>query len=182
MTPALTPVPLAQEHLAPLGAFFASLDAGDLTFIKEDVRDPATLARWLADERSWRQVVLAEDGSVAAYVALLPMTGWSAHVAELRLVVAPDRRHSGLGRALVQAALVGAARLDLRKLVVEVVAAQEATAEMFRRLGWHGEALLEDHIRDRDGELRDLLVLAYTVEDRLTSMETAGVADSLSAG
>ena len=55
-----------------------------------------------------------------------------------------------------------AIELDLRKMVVEVVADQEATIAMFRSLGFDPEALLTDHVRDQSGTLRDLMVLAGT--------------------
>ncbi len=174
---------LSQQHLEPLRAFFDQLLPGEITFIKEDVTDPRTTQSWLDDGRGRRRVALAEEGplagSVVGYVAVLPLPGWSSHVGELRLVVHPQHRRSGLGRELTQQALLDAVDLGLRKVVVEVIAAQEGTIEMFRRLGWEGEALLVDHIRDRSGEYRDLLLLAYSVEDHWDSLDVVGVSDSL---
>ena len=50
---------------------------------------------------------------------------------------------------------------------------------MFRSLGFEPEALLIDHVRDRTGELRDLMVLANSVESQFAAMSTAGIVDSL---
>ena len=47
-----------QEHVAGVEAFFASLPPSDLTFVKEDVRDPQVIARGMQIE------VRREDGSV----------------------------------------------------------------------------------------------------------------------
>jgi hypothetical protein len=69
--------------------------------------------------------------------------------------------------------------LGLSKMVVEVVADQEATIGMFRSLGFDPEALLKDHVRDQNGELRDLIVLAHSVEESYASMAAAGIADSV---
>jgi RimJ/RimL family protein N-acetyltransferase len=69
----------------------------------------------------------------------------------------------------------------LSKLVVEVVAEQSAAVALFSGLGFSGEALLEDHIRDRDGELRDLLVLAHHVGRTWAGMSTLGLDDALEA-
>ena len=41
------------------------------------------------------------------------------------------------------------------------------------------EALLTDHVRDRSGEMRDLIVLANSVDDQFAAMATAGVSDQL---
>jgi hypothetical protein len=46
---------------------------------------------------------------------------------------------------------------------------------MFTDLGFRGEALLTDHIRDRAGELQDLLVLAHAAGDEWATMNTLGV-------
>jgi len=50
---------------------------------------------------------------------------------------------------------------------------------MFRALGFDPEALLADHVRDRSGQLRDLMVLAHSVDDQWASMVTAGVVDDI---
>jgi RimJ/RimL family protein N-acetyltransferase len=71
-----------------------------------------------------------------------------------------------------------ALELGVAKLVVEVIADQEALIAMFVVLGFEPEALLIDHVRDRSGELRDLLVLAHSVQDQWASMAAAGIVDS----
>ena len=90
---------------------------------------------------------------------------------------------SGLGvafaRALARHALLQAARLELRKVVVEVVAEQEPAVRLFFDLGFEAEALLHDHIRDRAGDLRDLLVLAHHLEDNWSAMASVGVEDEV---
>jgi hypothetical protein len=54
---------------------------------------------------------------------------------------------------------------------------------MFTALGFEGEALLRDHIRDRSGKPRDLIMLAHFVQDNWASMESVGLGDELgSAG
>jgi ribosomal protein S18 acetylase RimI-like enzyme len=120
-----------------------------------------------------------DGGEVVGYVAVVPLHGWSSHVGEVRVVVDPERRGRGIGRALARRAVTGAIELELRKMVVEVVAEQEATIAMFRSLGFDPEALLTDHVRDQSGTLRDLMILAHTVEAQWSSMIVAGIADEL---
>ena len=69
--------------------------------------------------------------------------------------------------------------MELRKLVVEVIADQASLIAMFRSLGFEPEALLTDHVRDRSGEMRDLIVLANSVDEQFAAMATAGVSDQL---
>jgi ribosomal protein S18 acetylase RimI-like enzyme len=112
-------------------------------------------------------------------VAVVPLPGWSDHVGEIRLVVAADRRGSGLGRVLARHALVQAVEAGLSKVVIEVVADQTPVAALFTGLGFTGEAVLRDQIRDREGRLHDLLVLAHHVGETWAAMDTVGVADDL---
>ena len=175
----MTIVPLAVEHVDELQRFVAELPEGDLTFIKEDVA-PEAVARWVHD-RGRRWVALDDDEHVLGIVAVLRLSAWSDHVGEIRLVVHPDHRGAGIGRALARRALVEAVSMGLAKVVVEVVAQQESAAAMFTALGFEGEALLRDHIRDRAGQPRDLIVLAHFVRDNWASMESVGLADELSS-
>ena len=73
---------------------------------------------------------------------------------------------------------VEALRLGLSKMVVEVVADQESTIALFRSHGFDPEALLVDHVRDQSGELRDLMILAHSVEEALASLSATGIADA----
>ena len=50
---------------------------------------------------------------------------------------------------------------------------------MFSGLGFTGEALLRDHIRDRHGDLRDLVVLAHHIDEGWSSLDAVGLADAL---
>ena len=174
-------VNLVPGHCDALLRFFEALPEGDRTFIKEEVTDPSTVRSWAAGEDGVRRWLSMDGGDVCGYVALYRLPGWSDHVGEIRLVVAPGRRGGGLGRELARHAVVQGLGSGLAKLVVEVVAEQGAALALFTELGFTGEALLVDHIRDRNGELRDLMVLAHHVRDTWAGMYTVGVADELSS-
>jgi L-amino acid N-acyltransferase YncA len=157
--------------------FVARVPEGDRTFFKEDVEAPGVLDAWTRPGTA--RAVAVEDGEVIGYVAVVPLHGWSSHVGEVRVIVDPDRRGGGIGRALARRAVLDAVELELRKMVVEVVADQEPTIAMFRSLGFDPEALLTDQVRDRSGALRDLMILAHSVEAQWSSMVVAGIADEL---
>ena len=109
----------------------------------------------------------------------MPLHGWSSHVGEVRLVVDPEQRGRGIGRELARHAVLEAVELGLAKLMVEVIADQAALIGMFRALGFEPEALLADHVRDRSGEVRDLMVLATTSSRSSAAMATAGITDQI---
>ena len=153
--------------------FFARVPEGDRTFFREDVLTPGVVERWVADPEQHRLVAIVDD-DVVGHVAIIQGVAWSRHVGELRLVIDPDHRRQGLGRLLAQRAVVEAVELGMTKLVVEVVAEQEATVAMFTGLGFEAEGLLRDQVRSQSGQVHDLLVLSHFVEELWATMATTG--------
>lgn len=158
---------ITADHAELVAGFLDSMPEGDRTFFKERV-DAGTVRRWASEDRP-RWLLLGPSGAMA-YLAVLPGVGWSAHVGELRMIVAPEHRRRGIGTMLVRQALLAALDMGLHKLTVDVVADKAGDVQMFAALGFEAEGLLKDHMRDRDGRLRDLLVM---------SMEVGGVHDDL---
>ncbi len=169
---------LEAQHVPALRAFFERVPASDHSSFAEDVFAPGMVESWLQDTRGRRSVALDGD-RVVGYVAVLPLVGWSSHVGSLRVVVDPAERGKGLGRQLARHGLVTGLGLGLSKLVVEVVADAEPAIGMFQDIGFEPEALLRDHVRDKAGELRDLVVLAHLVEGTWAGMAAAGLGDEL---
>ena len=169
--------PVQPDDQAALIAFFHRMPEADRTFFKEDVDDPDVVTNWARPGAA--RMIAMEDGEVLGSVAVVPLHGWSSHVGEVRIVVDPARRGRGVGRALARHAVVEATGLGLAKLVVEVIADQEPLIAMFRALGFEPEALLVDHVRDRSGALRDLLVLAHAVDREWAAMTATGIVEAL---
>ena len=170
--------PLSPELAAPLEAFFARVPESDHNSFAEDVLSPGVVQAWLGDTRS-RRACAVEGDRVVGYVAVLPLVGWSSHVGSLRVVVDPEARGKGVGRELARAGLLASLEMGLTKTVVEVVVDAVPAIGMFEALGFEPEALLRDHVRDKAGALRDLVVLAHEVEDTWSAMQTAGFEDAL---
>ena len=168
---------LESEDREILARFLARVPEGDRTFFKEDVDDPDGVDAWLRPGPA--RTIAVEDGRVVGWMSIVQLHGWSSHVGEVRLIVDPDRRGRGIGRALARRAVVEALDLGLEKMVVEVIAAQEPTIAMFRSLGFDPEALLTDHVRDQAGELRDLMILSHSVQEQWSSMIRTGIADEV---
>jgi len=94
--------------------------------------------------------------------------------------VAPDARGEGIGQRLVQTAIAVAVAENQEKLVVDVVSDQDGTIGMLQANGFVPEALLVDHVRDRQGQLRDLMVLSCRARELAGDLELLGIGDSLS--
>jgi L-amino acid N-acyltransferase YncA len=159
-----------------LTRFVSRIPEGDRTFFKEDVLDAEVVSAWV--QRGEARSLAIEGGEVVGTVTVIPLQGWSSHVGEVRVIVDPEHRKRGIGRALARYAVFEALGLGLRKMVVEVIADQEATVGMFRSLGFEPEALLRDHVCDDEGGLHDLMLLAHSVEASLASLEAVGLGDA----
>jgi ribosomal protein S18 acetylase RimI-like enzyme len=171
---------LTRDDRVALERFLDGIPEEDRNFLKEDVTEPELRDRWL-DERCGVRLGLFDDaGALEALAVLWPGVGRSAHVADLRLIVAADRRRRGLGRRMARAALIEGLNSGWRKITIEVPAGHQPTIDMFVDLGFRPEALLRDHLQEPDGRLHDLVALAHIADEGWAEMYTAGLADAAS--
>ena len=110
--------------------------------------------------------VLAYDGTaVVGCVGLfIDPLSWSPHVAELRALVLPDARATGLGRLLIQEAFRIALERDMKKITAQMTVDQKGAVAIFEELGFGGEALLKEHVVDQSGQTHDIVILSCDVE------------------
>jgi GNAT superfamily N-acetyltransferase len=160
-----------------LRAFGLRIPHDDRNFLKDDIADERVVRHWIEDARAIRRVAVDGGGRIHGIAALLPGVARAAHVAELRLVVAADRRGQGLGRALAQHVVLEAFHRDIHKITVEVTAADGPAIELFSSIGFAAEALLRDQLRDADGALHDVLVFAHCADDNWPELLGTGLQD-----
>jgi len=172
--------PTAQGDEAALLYFYRELPQEDRLFLKDDVTTESWAERFIRRiERGEATSLIAElDGKVLAEATLYRAThGWSTHVGEVRVAVARAYRRKGLATALAGLLVKLATDQGADKIIVEVVENQVAALRTFEKLGFHKEAVLRDHVKDRSGIRRDLLILANDVSHIWAAME-ALVADT----
>ena len=168
--------PIRPGDLAAVQDFFMRVPEGERTFFNEDVLDPAVVEGFLRPrEGDQRLILLDEDGVVVGWVAIFGGLGWSSHVARIGLVVDPDCRGRGFGKQLAREGLLRGLQAGYTKLVVEIISEERSAIGMFQAIGFQIEALLIDHVRDRAGTVRDLVVLAHHAEQARSEMETIGL-------
>jgi GNAT superfamily N-acetyltransferase len=171
--------PLAAGDEDALLAFFGDIPEHERFFLKDDVTSPDLIRGWIADaERpdpepgptartAGRAFVLIalNDGRIVGEAALVRRRGKArSHLADVRVVVAQDVRHHGLGTALISELCDVARDTGLSGVLFEAV--EEAQAEAlaaaealgFTRLGRvYGGAI------DPEGRLHDVVLLAMPV-------------------
>lgn len=137
-----------------LAAFAAALPPHDLLFLRRDISQPKVIAAWMqaiAEGRLHSLAVREAGVLVGCSAIVVDALSWSRHVGELRVLVLPAWRGKGLGRVLIQQCFAQALDLGLDKLVAQMTVDQVAAIAVFEELGFRAEALLRDHVKDRDG-------------------------------
>jgi len=160
---------------AAVASFAGALPDHDLLFLSRDLRHPRVIEAWLNAVESGEiesLVAVADDRVVGTTAIVCDPLGWSAHVAELRLLVTPAMRGCGLGRALLDASMALAQATGATKLVARMTPDQRGAITLFEEAGFRGEAMLRDHVRDRTGALHDLAILSLDTA-RAASMRSA---------
>ena len=68
---------------------------------------------------------------------------------------------------MAQEVLAQAADEGLHKVMVQMVVDQHPALHLCARLGFRHEAVLKEHVQDQHGQLRDLVIMAYFIQDFL---------------
>jgi len=157
--------PLAAGDENAVLAFFGDIPEHERFFLKDDVTSPDLIRDWVREtERAF--VLIALDAErIVGEAALVRRRGKArSHLADVRVIVAQDVRHHGLGTALISELCDVARDTGLSGVLFEAV--EEAQAEAlaaaealgFTRLGRvYGGAI------DPEGRLHDVVLLAMPV-------------------
>ena len=162
----ITLTPFEVIHLGAVRAFAQSLPIHDLLFLARDIQRPKVINAWIdsiADGEITSLIALAGDEVVGTTAIVRDPLSWSSHVAELRILISEDMRGKGLGRILLQHCFADAVDSGAEKLMARMTPDQRGAIALFEEMGFRGEAMLRDHVRDRDGKVHDLAILSLDV-------------------
>jgi len=156
--------PLATADREPLARFAQSLPEDDLLFLQRDITQLPEVDRWIADsdEGNLLTIVAWEEGDVVGYATYdRGRVRWTRHVAELRVVVAPQVRDMGIGRLLLELVFEMALAGGVTKVIARMTPEQTGARRLFNRLGFEDEVVLRDHAIGANGQTHDLLMLSF---------------------
>lgn len=161
--------------------FASTLPPHDLLYMRRDITQEKGVNRWLAGIEEGRiHSVIAENsvGEMVGYATIhQDDLEWTQHVADLRVALATTERGSGLGRLLIREAFNVALSLNVRRVTAHMTTDQIASRNLFQELGFQNEALLKDHVCDRDGDHHDLLIMAVNVDTFMATRQAFGVSN-----
>lgn len=173
--------PMTSDDKQAVLDFARKLPEHDLLFLRRDITQDPAMDDWVAELKSGEvATILAFRGDeVMGYATVhRSLLRWTAHVAELRVMVAESARGAGLGRVLTQEAFATALAEGIEKMVAQMTLDQKGAIATFEGLGFRPEALLRDQVKDRDGNKHDMLVLSHEVARFEAQRAAYGVADA----
>ena len=165
-------------------AFARKLPVHDLLFLPRNISEPKVLSAWIKEiERGNGDLVsllaLHEGKVVGCGTIVRDRHSWSPHVGSIRMVVSSDVRGRGVGRALTQETFALALEAGLEKITAQMTVDQTNAIALFESMGFKGEALLRDHVRDTAGQKHDIVVLSHDVAKVQAQMEAFGLHEAV---
>lgn len=153
--------PLLPEDHKRLYDLFDEASEDDTKFLKDKVKNPEVVERWIAnlDYNRVMPLVAYCDDRLVGDVALYRGTKTIRHVGEIRIFLARDFRGVGLGSKMIQETCDLARKIDLAFLKAEVILDHVKVIKAFRRLGFDLRCTLDDYFLRKDGVTHDIALM-----------------------
>jgi RimJ/RimL family protein N-acetyltransferase len=148
--------------------FANTLSPSDLIFLRMDITQPQVVEEWINNIHIGRTttILAEEDGMVIGYANLhkSPLQ-WTRHMGEIRVLVGPKHRGTGIGECLFNELIALAEEAGLERVVAHTPSNQPRVRNMLEALGFEAEALLTDWLMDRNNETHDLIIMSKTLTE-----------------
>lgn len=155
--------PLRKGDEIPLFEMFNELSEDDRWFTDGDVADFRVIEQWLNRMDQGRMTILVAvlEGRIIASATLTKNDeGAKGHIGRITVSVVPSFRIKNLGTWLLFDLMNLAISMGLEILVMELVEDRDvAGIRGAKRLDFFQEALLSDHVKDRQGNYHNLVIM-----------------------
>jgi RimJ/RimL family protein N-acetyltransferase len=165
--------PLVPGDAEGLWEFLRQLPEIDKSHFHEDVESLPVVERWAksVDYATALPIIAMQGDRVVGTVTLYRnRTGWKQRIGIVRILIAQDFRHLGLGTAMIREVRFLGEQAALNYLVAEVIAEQQAAVRALERMGFEKAVVHRKYVNDRNGHLHDLVVLLYTLSGHQQEM------------
>jgi RimJ/RimL family protein N-acetyltransferase len=156
--------PMIPEDANGLWSFLRQLPEIDKAHFHEDVDRREEVEGWaksLDYDTALPILAVKEDRVVGSVTLYRNRTGWKQRVGIVRILIAPDFRHLGLGTAMIREIRHLGEKLALNYLLAEVIEKQQAAVRALERMGFEKAAVYPDFVNDRKGHVYNLVVLLH---------------------
>lgn len=155
-----------------LKAFFSQVPDSEVETLRDDVKHPDTVARWVAnlDYRRVMPLVSWDESqeSVVGVSSLHLMQGVYRHIADVRIFVGKGYRRLGLGSAMIKELIEIGNKLGLYFLRAEILTENQLAVKAFRQLGFEAKCNLEDGFMSlNSSRTRDVMLMMKRLQVNL---------------
>jgi RimJ/RimL family protein N-acetyltransferase len=156
--------PLVPGDAEGLWKFLQQLPEIDKAHFHEDVERLAVVEQWAksVDYAIALPILAVQGGRVVGTATLYRnRTGWKQRIGTVRILIAQDFRHLGLGTAMIREIRHLGEQAALNYLVAEVIEEQQAAVRALERMGFEKAVVYRNFVNDRKGHLHHLVVLLH---------------------
>ena len=162
--------PMTKYDEDGLYRFFVSLADSDRKYLRNETQSRVLIEKWRR-ELNYEKVlpILAEkDGKIIANSTLHREThGWSKHIGEIRMTIAPAFQQKGMGSILVNEIVNLARKAGLEKASAWVVASRDYVIKLFEQNGFTPISTLKNYVKSiHDRSYRDVVILVKDLKAR----------------
>jgi len=155
--------PMTQSDGDKLYRFFVSSPESDRRYLRNKTVDRILIESWCRNI-DYGQVlpILAEKQDVLIANGTLHRQthGWSKHIGEIRMTVASEYQHRGIGNILIKEIACLARKAALERLMARVVASREYVIDLFEGNGFKQIATLKNFVKSVvDNSYKDIAIL-----------------------
>jgi len=165
---------LSVDDLDRLMKFYSALPLQDRKYLRIDVTNRKIVEQRIKRAKAdniFRLIALLDDEIIADGALELSAEEWRKHQGELRVIVARQYQHKGLGMIMVRELYFLAVEKKVELVVVKMMRPQIAAQRIFRKLGFREELLIPDYVEDRAGKKQDLIIMTCNIKDLWKELE-----------
>ena len=165
---------LTLKELDKLMKFYRSIPDNDRRYLRVDVLNKDVVMQRIKRTKTGeivRLVALYRNKIIADGTLEFSAEEWKRHQAELRVNVAKDFKHKGLGTILLRELHYIAASEKVEKVVVRFMRPQAAARNICRKLGFHEETIVPDYVRDQKGKTHDMVIMTADMKNFWNELE-----------
>lgn len=170
---------LTIDDLDKLVTFYRALPASDRNYLRVDVTKKKVVEKRIktAEERMVSWITALHDNNIIAEGRLeLFSDDWRKDHGEVRLIVARDFRHKGVGLRMLRKLHHTAVERKVKKVITKILKPQVGARKIARKLGFREEILLPHYVMDQKHKTQDLLIMTCSIDDFWKELEAVYIA------
>ena len=166
---------LTIADLDELMKFYRALPMSDRKYLRIDVTKKNLVehrVRTAEERRVFWITALHEDNIIAEGRLELSSDDWRRDHGEVRLIVAREFRHKGVGLIMLRSLHQIAVEKKVKKMIAKMLRPQVGARKNARKLGFREEVLLHDYVQDQKHKPQDLIIMTCDINNFWRELET----------